>query len=66
MTNKLPYTPACPLGYTNCIYDPAYILHYYPDWYNSLYGYKPTWEVVKHCFEAIEDDDCSLYDDEDK
>ena len=32
------YNPVCPIGYTDCVYDPAYIQYHYPDWYKDLYG----------------------------
>ena len=59
-----PYTPLCPLGNKDCIYDPAYIYFYYPIWYKSLYGNLTPEEAVKR-------DNCATcngdgYDDEDK
>ena len=50
------YTPTCPHGYDDCVYDPAYIKRHYPEWYEDL-GCPTTCE------------DCSAgerYDDEDK
>lgn len=32
------YTPVCPRGYTDCVYDPAYIKFSSPEWYKELYG----------------------------
>jgi hypothetical protein len=50
------YTPTCPHGYEDCVYDPAYIKTHYPEWYEDL-GCPTTCE------------DCPAgerYDDEDK
>ena len=30
------YTPTCPHGYEDCVYDPAYIKTNCPEWYESL------------------------------
>lgn len=32
------YNPVCPRGYTDCASDPAYLKHYHPEWYKTLYG----------------------------
>ena len=55
-----PYEPACPLGYDDCVNDPAYIKCYHPAWYKELYGESTPEEVAKKC-----EDNC-YYDDEDK
>ena len=50
------YTPTCPHGYMDCVYDPAYIKTHCPEWYQDL-GCPTTCE------------DCPAgerYDDEDK
>lgn len=50
------YTPTCPHGYMDCVYDPAYIKANYPEWHEDL-GCPTTCE------------DCltgERYDDEDK
>ena len=61
------YIPVCPVGATNCVYDPAYIKCYSPDWYKDLYGDKTPEEVIatKGCG-RIENGYCIDYDDEDK
>ena len=64
-----PYKPTCPYGYTDCVYDPAYILHIDPDWYKDLYGDKTPEEAFKiQCLKSYEKDKyhCEHYDDEDK
>ena len=63
------YEPSCPYGYDDCISDPAYIKHYYPDWYKDLYGDAHINEVRKNrCFPLHRNypDRCPNYDDEDK
>ena len=50
------YVPTCPHGYYDCVYDPAYIRKYYPNWWKDL-G-MPT--SCKNC------PDGERYDDEDK
>ncbi len=54
------YEPICPFGYTDCVYDPAYIKLNHPSWYEKLYGNKTPEEVGCSCHEG------SGYDDEDK
>ena len=57
------YIPTCPQGYSDCIYDPAYIKCYDPDWYKELYGdLTPEEAMLQRC--NPEDEYC--YDDEDK
>ena len=66
---KLYYTPTCPRGYGDCIYDPAYIKATNPDWYRELYGDVPVSEAVKECIKRVEEDPNEeeyCYDDEDK
>lgn len=58
------YRRTCPHGYRDCIYDPAYIKFWYPDWYKDLYGDKTPQEVVRESCNDCEDGD--RYDDEDK
>jgi hypothetical protein len=55
------YKPTCPHGYTDCIWDPAYIYATYPNWYKKLWG--DTLPEENPC------DQCpngERYDDEDK
>lgn len=63
------YTPTCPRGYTDCVYDPAYIKLNYPDWYKELYGNKTPVKASRECKERMikdpnEKNHC--YDNEDK
>ena len=66
------YNPVCPRGYMDCVYDPAYIKHCYPDWYKSLYGDLSPEEAIHDpggCVERMEndpDEKYGCYDDEDK
>lgn len=63
------FNPTCPLGYDDCIHDPAYIKHHYPKWYQELYGDLTPEEAAKTkegCNPDLEDEWCSDYDDEDK
>ena len=63
------YIPVCPAGYIDCVYDPAYIKYYNPEWYNEMWGDKtPEEVVVNSCkdLEFIEGIYCDHYDDEDK
>lgn len=68
------YVPLCPIGYTDCICDPAYIKYYHPEWYKELHGDKSPEEVVKETCckkiiklnEPLETSICPDYDDEDK
>lgn len=50
------YTPTCPHGCEDCVYDPAYIKAHHPEWYESL-GCPTTCE---NCPAG------ERYDDEDK
>jgi hypothetical protein len=56
----------------DCVYDPAYIKHCYPDWYKSLYGDLSPEEAIHApggCVEQMEndpDEKYGCYDDEDK
>lgn len=57
------YKPACPQGYTDCVYDPAYIKYHTPRWYEELYGDLSPEEVAeKNC--NVEEEYC--YDDVDR
>ena len=63
------YMPTCPRGYTDCIYDPAYIHFHYPDWYKELYGDKTPEEAAEKCRQKViedPDEENYCYDDEDK
>ena len=63
------YVPVCPRGYTDCIYDPAYIHFHYPDWYKELYGDKIPEEAAEKCRQKViedPDEEYYCYDDEDK
>lgn len=60
------YKPACPIGATDCVLDPAYIKFNYPKWYKELYGDKSVEEAAKKCHPDYEDNWCNDYDDEDK
>ena len=66
------YTPVCPRGYLDCVYDPAYIRFHYPEWYATLYGsLKPTEAILLkgECMEKMKKDPKErfhCYDDEDK
>lgn len=64
------YYPVCPAGYGDCIYDPAYIKLYDPEWYEELYGDLTVEEAMEqeikegHCLHSY--GYCRNYDDEDK
>ena len=63
------YVPTCPRGYTDCVYDPAYIHFHYPDWYKELYGDKAPEEAAEKCRQKMLEDPNEeeyCYDDEDK
>lgn len=64
------YIPTCPRGYTDCVFDPAYIKCYHPEWYAKLYGNMTPEEASKEaCVKRVEEDPdeiYSCYDDEDK
>ena len=57
------YNPTCPLGYDDCIGDPAYIKYHYPEWYEKLYGNKTPEEAAE---EDCSKRDTCCYDNEDK
>lgn len=57
------YEPTCPQGFSDCVYDPAYIKCYHPQYYKRLYGELTPEEVSKKRCIA---DDAYCYDDEDK
>lgn len=59
------YEPVCPLGYTDCINDPAYIAFAHPAWYKDLHGDRTPEQAVKLCCHP-KCDMCCDYDDEDK
>jgi hypothetical protein len=66
------YTPTCPRGYDDCVWDPAYIKSNCPEWYATLYG-NMTPEEAAHapggCFDKVAkdpDEKYYCYDDEDK
>lgn len=59
------YRPVCPLGYTDCVWDPGYIYYHYPDWYEELFGDTvPTEAVSDACKPSC--DICCNYNNEDK
>ena len=66
------YEPVCPRGYCDCVYDPAYIKYYHPEWYKKLYGDMTPKEAIyveNGCHERMEQDPDEIYycyDDEDK
>lgn len=60
------YIPTCPCGYDYCIYDPAYIYKYYPEYYNEIYGNVKPDEVICKDYYPYGLNDCRSYDDEDK
>ena len=66
------YYPVCNKGYVDCIHDPAYIKHFYPDWYEDLYGNMLPEEAIHAeggcCDKVAKDPDENYYcyDDEDK
>lgn len=66
------YIPLCPRGYTDCVSDPAYIRHYYPDLYTDRYGeLTPTQAIFTKggCMDMMKADPDEMYycyDDEDK
>lgn len=60
------YTPTCPHGYDDCIYDPAYIKASSPEWYVTLYGDKAPEEVARDAGSCGRCIDGEFYDDEDK
>lgn len=60
---KALYVPTCPQGWEDCVYDPAYIKYFHPEWYKTLYGdMTPEEAAMKHCNPNEE----NCYDDEDK
>ena len=66
------YIPVCPRGYDDCVWDPAYIQCFYPDWYKELYGDKTPTEAIateNDCLDKVKEDpdeEFYCYDDEDK
>ena len=62
------YKPTCTMGFDDCIHDPAYIYHTYPDWYKSMYGERAPEDIAVSdgcpCFNCTEHH--CYYDDEDK
>lgn len=56
------YKPLCPQGFSDCVFDPAYIYCYHRDWYKKLYVDRSPEEVVKTECDIYG----SCYDDEDK
>lgn len=66
------YNPVCPRGFTDCVYDPAYIYLYHNDWYHKLYGnISPEFAIYVEngCMESFLADpemNYYCYDDEDK
>ena len=64
------YIPTCPRGYIDCVYDPAYIKTYHPDYYHDTFGdLTPEQASAKSCGERVKEDpdeEYYCYDDEDK
>ena len=63
------YKPTCPRGYTDCVYDPAYIKSVDAEWYKELYGDKTPEEAAEDCRKKVKADPeekYGCYDDEDK
>ena len=63
------YIPTCPRGYKDCVYDPAYIKLYHPQFYKDEYGNKTPYEAAEECMQrVVEDPDEKYYcyDYEDK
>ena len=66
------YTPTCPRGYDDCVWDPAYIKHHYPDWFAKLWGNRTPEQAAQSpggCFDKYKNDPNEkyyCYDDEDK
>lgn len=63
------YYATCPYGCIDCVNDPAYINHNYPDRYKKFYSNKTPEEVSKeYCMCAYKEDStyCNNYDNEDK
>ena len=57
------YIPVCPKGFVDCVYDPAYIKYYHPQWYDRIYnGLTPQEAADIYCSER----EASCYDYEDK
>jgi hypothetical protein len=69
---SMPYKPVCPRGYDDCVRDPAYIKHHYPDWYEELYHDLPPEKAIyihNGCYDHMQEDpneEHYCYDDEDK
>lgn len=59
------YIPVCPLGMMDCVYDPAYIKKYCPEFYEDMWG-DITPEEAAHLSCASHKDPSECYDDEDK
>lgn len=66
------YTPVCPRGFDDCVWDPAYIKHTDPDCYKELYGDLTPEEAIYMrggCNDKYTEDPAMegyCYDDEDK
>ena len=59
------YEPTCPLGYIDCVNDPAYIAYTHPSWYKDLYkDLTPEQASRLSCHPSCYR--CCDYDDEDK
>lgn len=66
MSNERNYQPVCPKGYKDCVYDPAYVKHNYPEWYAKLYGSLSVEEAANQSCLAQINEEYECYDDEDK
>lgn len=65
------YSPVCPLGYKDCIYDPAYILFHHPTYYKEEFGdvnpHQALLEEEYGCLKMLEKyPNIHCYDDEGK
>lgn len=66
------YEPVCPRGYTDCIYDPAYIKCYHPKWYKEKYGDMTPEQAIQvedGCIDQMRmdpEEEYYCYDNEDK
>lgn len=71
-TPKQEYTPTCPRGYADCVWDPAYIKHHHPEWFARLWGNRTPEQAAQSpggCFDKYKNDPEEkyyCYDDEDK
>lgn len=56
------YISTCPIGYTNCVSDPAYIKYNYSEWYKELYGdISPEQASEQSCRKRLKEDPDEKY-----